>query len=166
MPKTSLDWIFLFPSLLRGSFSSIFSVSSPSCLRNIVTYFLWKHFLSRRFVSQWEFRHIEGSKNKTLEGLQNFCSFFFFLLRKFSKLGWRLEWQFCLEFSTVTLFLPTMINALVIVETVQGPENFVAQYAKRTVQGLKVLLLFVTFKCQLGRQCFAANVTGVTNTRG
>lgn len=38
-----------------------------------------------------------------------------------------------------------MIDALVIVQAVERPEHLVAQRADRAVQGLKVLLLFVSF---------------------
>lgn len=59
-----------------------------------------------------------------------------------------------------------MVDALVIVQTVERPEHLVAECADRAVQGLEVLLLFVPFEGELGGEGFAANVAGIAYTRG
>lgn len=63
------------------------------------------------------------------------------------------------------LFLPTVVDALVIVQAVERPEHLVAERADRAVQGLKVLLLFVPFQGELRGEGFAAHVARVTDSR-
>lgn len=58
-----------------------------------------------------------------------------------------------------------MIDALVIVQTVERPEHLVAEGANRTVQRLEVLLLFVPFEGELRGKRFAANVAGIAHAR-
>lgn len=62
------------------------------------------------------------------------------------------------------LFLPTVVDALVVVQAVESPEHLVAQRADRAVQGLKVLLLFVPFQGELRREGLAAHVARVTDS--
>lgn len=62
------------------------------------------------------------------------------------------------------LFLPTVVDALVIVQAVERPEHLVAKRADRAVQGLKVLLLFVPFQGELRREGLAAHVARVTDS--
>lgn len=57
-----------------------------------------------------------------------------------------------------------MIDALVIVQTVERPEHLVAEGAHRAIQGLEVLLLFVPFKGELRGKGFTANVAGIAHT--
>lgn len=58
-----------------------------------------------------------------------------------------------------------MVDALVIVQTVERPEHLVAESADRAIQGLKVLLLFVPFEGELRGKGFTANVAGIAYTR-
>lgn len=63
------------------------------------------------------------------------------------------------------LFLPTMVDALVVVQAVECPEHLVAERADRAVQGLKVLLLFVPFQGEFCGEGLAAHVARVANSR-
>lgn len=56
-----------------------------------------------------------------------------------------------------------MVDALVIVQTVERPEHLVAESADRAVQGLKMLLLFVPFQGELRGKGFTANVAGIAD---
>lgn len=58
-----------------------------------------------------------------------------------------------------------MIDALVVVEAVQGPEDLVAEGADGTVQRLEVLLLLVPLQRQLRREGLAAHVAGIADAR-
>lgn len=57
--------------------------------------------------------------------------------------------------------LASMVDALVVVQAVQGAEHLVAQIADRIVERLQVLLLLVPLQGQLGAQQFAAHVTAM-----
>lgn len=69
-----------------------------------------------------------------------------------------------IAFSRQALFLPTMVDALVVVEAVQSSEHFMTECADRAVQRLKVLLLFVSLQSQLCRQSLPTNVACVAHT--
>lgn len=59
------------------------------------------------------------------------------------------------------LLLSAMVDALVIVQTVERAEDLVAQIADRIVQRLQVLLLLVPLQRQFRAEQFAADVTTV-----
>lgn len=64
------------------------------------------------------------------------------------------------------LLLSPVVDALVVVQTVEGAEDLVAQVADRIVQWLQVLLLLVSLQRELGAQQFAAHIAPVTGGEG
>lgn len=67
-------------------------------------------------------------------------------------LGLRLLWQPA---------LPAMVDALMVVERVEGAEHLVAEAAARRVQRLQVLLLRVPLQREPRRQQLAAHLAAV-----
>jgi hypothetical protein len=59
-----------------------------------------------------------------------------------------------------------MVDALVVVEAVESPEDLVAEGTDGAVKRLEVLLLLVPLERQLRRECLAADVAGVADARG
>lgn len=59
------------------------------------------------------------------------------------------------------LFLTTMVNAFVVVETVERAKHFVTQIADGVVQRLQMLLFLVPFQRELRAQQFAAHIASV-----
>lgn len=57
--------------------------------------------------------------------------------------------------------LPPVVDALVVVERVEGPEDLVAERAASGVQRLQVLLLGVALECEPRRQQLAAHLAPV-----
>lgn len=70
-------------------------------------------------------------------------SFFFFFLASIKLVFRDVSWHVRHARAQSLLFLPTVVDALVIVQAVERPEHLVTERADRAVQGLKVLLLFV-----------------------
>lgn len=66
----------------------------------------------------------------------------------------------------MVLLLAPVIDALVVVKTVQRAEHLVAQIAHCIVQGLQVLLLLVPFQRQFRAQQLAAHVTSMARGQG
>lgn len=66
----------------------------------------------------------------------------------------------------MVLLLAPVIDALVVVQTVQRAEHLVAQIAHCIVQGLQVLLLLVPFQRQFRAQQLAAYVTSMARGQG
>lgn len=56
-----------------------------------------------------------------------------------------------------------MVDAPVVVETVESTKHFVAKRAHGVVQGLQVLLFLVPLESELGAEQFPANVTAMTS---
>lgn len=154
---------------MRGKIIRLPSMNRKYGLKSFVSPIVWRRFWPRQqefeeennvILARTITRRLTTTGSIALPVAQSARPFYKCLLSSFRGVPWHVRYAR----TRSLLFLPTVIDALVIVQAVERPEHLVAKRADRAVQGLKVLLLFVPFQGELRRESLAAHVARVTNS--